>query len=166
MAISGNGREYDITFLASSSLKTTTSQYMAVSMIPGTSTTDDREVQVAFVADAAAQSVSAHWAIGINQSYLSASSDNCTVRMFGISKAICGASVAAGSFVVPYRGASTTSRIGCIQQLVSGVSVGCATASIGSHLVVLGRALEDGSTGTVISIFVNPQVVEKSTVAS
>lgn len=159
MAIGGNGHEYDITMIAGSSLKTTASQYMVVSLVAATSTTLERKVQASFVADLAAQSVSAHHAFGINQTYMSASSgDAIQVRVFGVSKAICGASVPAGAFVVPYRGASTTSRIGNIQALTNGVSCTIATTSITSHLVILGRALESGSTGTVISVFVNPQL--------
>ena len=46
MAIGGNGREYDITFLAGAQLRTTTSQYKCVGFAPGTTTNANRTVDL------------------------------------------------------------------------------------------------------------------------
>ncbi len=144
--IMGNGREYDITFKCDSNLKTTTSQFRVVAMVPTnqTTTADDRLVTLVATGTVADFTTAAHYAIGINQSYLTSDSEVCTVRLFGVSKAICAASVPAGSFVVPYYGTSITSRQGNIIWLQEGVSTTMATTSVTAHTVILGRALEDG----------------------
>jgi len=166
--IAGNGKEYDINMVAGSSLLTTTSQYKVVAMVPNTTTAANYTAQMAFTADLAAQSTSAHHAVGICQTnMMSASGSNiCSVRVFGLSKAVCGASVQAGSYVVPYRGVSTTSRGGCIQEAGhSGVSCTSATQSTTAHITILGRALQSGSTGYSILIMVNPQLYDKNLLA-
>jgi hypothetical protein len=153
MAIKGTGQEFDLTMKAGASLLTSTSQFLAVGAGETTTSAD----MTAYVTNdsTTAGSNNAHYAIGINQSnQLSATSQYCTVRMFGVSKAICACSIPAFSFVAAYRGASTTTRRGHIEP------VGYAqtqTANITStNFVILGRALEDGSTNSVISVFVNP----------
>src|SRR3990172_941012 len=165
-AIMGNGREYDITFKCDSNLLTTTSQFRVVSMVYGTTTAADRTVTMVATGTVADLTAAAMYPIGINQSYLSTSSEVCTVRMFGISKAICAESIGAGYFVVAYAGASITTRFGTIAQVDEAVSCTAATTSITAHRVILGRALENGSTGTVISIFLNPQLADSNIVGS
>lgn len=166
MAIYGNGNDYDITFKAEANLKTTTSQYKCVSMIPGTSTAYNRTVQMCFNTGVSAnsQTIASYFVIGVNQTYMSSNSDSCNVRVFGVSKAECAVSIGAGQFVCAYAGASTTSRIGTICPVTEGVSMG--GASISAHRVILGRALENGSTGTVISIFVNPVLADIGTLGT
>lgn len=167
MAIYGQGGSYDITMKLDSSLKTTTSQYMCVGMGPGSSTTDTRLVglcgQTGTMADA---THTADYCIGIIQSYQSASSEYGTVRLFGVSKATCAESIAAGMYVMPYFGASTTTMPGRIVS-VDSAAANTASAIVASQIVtILGRALESGSTGTVISVFVNPQMYDRQLVGS
>jgi len=163
MAVTGNGREYDITLNAGGALRTTTSQYMVVGMVGATTTTD----RLAELCDGSntygSATATSYSAIGVNQSYMSANSEICSVRMFGVSKVKCAASVAAGDWLVAYAGISTTTFPGYVVTLANGASIGCATASISSQYVILGRALEKGSTNTVISAFINPYMVERST---
>lgn len=171
MAISGNGREYDITFLSGALMRTTTSQYRIVGFAPGTTTNTDRTVDLAGGTSTLAEpTATAAYAIGINQTYMSANAVECNVRMFGISKAICAESITAGMFVLPYGGvgaaASTTTMAGRIVQLDNGITITAYGATISSQCVVLGRALEDGSTGTVISVFVNPQLYDRQLVGT
>jgi enoyl reductase-like protein len=86
--------------------------------------------------------------------------------MFGVSKAVAHASVTAGDWIIPYFAATTISTFaGRVVALADGGSVSVATQSIASHICVLGRALEDGSTGTVISVFLNPQLYDKNLTA-
>lgn len=164
MAISGNGREYDITFIPGSDLLTTTSQFLVVGMAP-TSTVANRTVFLAGSGGVGA-TMCADGAIGINQTMLSSGSLDCNVRMFGISKAVCAESIAAGSFVMAYWGVSTTTMAGKIVQVDNAVTITAATASISAQTVILGRALENGSTNSVISVFVNPQLYDRSLVGS
>lgn len=168
MAVYGLGNGIDMTFkLASGNvLATTTSQYKLVSFVPGTSTVGDFQVDMAGATGASDATASAFYCIGVNQSYLSSGSQECTVRLLGVSKVVCAESIAAGSFVMAYWGSSLTSRIGTIVQVDNGVSCACATTSITSQMVILGRAFEDGSTGTVISVFVNPQLYDAALVGS
>lgn len=161
MAIMGNGTEYDQTFDVGASVKTSTSQYLCVGAWATTTSTD----WTVFITNdsTSAGTTNSHAFVGINQTGgMSASSTKCKVRLHGISKAVCSASVPAYSFVVPYNGASTTTRRGQIQAIASGASITVATASISSQTVIVGRALEDGSTGTVISVLVNPQVYDRN----
>jgi hypothetical protein len=169
MAIGANGREQDITFYADGTLKTTTSQYWCVGMA-ATNTLNDRYVTVCGDTGTAGSggtpTLASNYAIGINQTYMSSGSDQCTVRLMGVSKAIAAASIAAGQFVRAYQGISTTSMIGRIVAVANAVTVSAATQSIASHTVILGRALEDASTNTVISVFLNPQLYDNNLVAS
>ena len=167
MSISGNGREYDISFLIGDKVATTTSQYKVVGFVPGTTTSADRTVdlcgQTGTNADATAAS---SFAIGINQTYLSSTADTASIRLFGVSKAYCAHSIGAGSFVAAYNGISTTTMNGRIMQLVDGATMGTADLTATAQFVILGRALENGSTGTVISVFLNPQFYDRQLVGS
>src|SRR3990167_962776 len=117
MALVGNGLEYDKTFLAGASLRTTTSQYL-IAGIESTSTSADFTVYLTGAGSTPASSITSRSAIGVVQSYQSSGSTEVTVRMFGISKAKCAASIACGSFVVAYEGASTTTFAGHLSALV------------------------------------------------
>lgn len=154
MAISGVGLEYDITLKAGASLRTSTSQYLVVGAHE--TTTSDDWTAIISNDSTTAGTTSAHYCIGINQTpAMSSASTNCRVRLFGISKAICACSVPAWSFVTAYRGISTTTRRGHIEPVGYGQT---QTANITStNFVILGRAMEDGSSNSVISVFVNPQ---------
>jgi hypothetical protein len=167
MAIGGYGGEYDITCKLDASLKTTTSQYAVVGMVPGSTTSADFTVclcgQTSTMADATAASYNA---IGILQSYQSSGSENGTVRLFGVSKAVCAESIPAGAFVMAYYGISTTTMPGKVVYCHSGGSTTAATTSITVYTVVLGRALSNGSTNSVISVFVNPQLYDMALVGS
>lgn len=153
MAIHGNGLEYDITLDAGTSVRTSTSQYLCVGA--GETTTSDDWTAYVTNDSTTAGTANAYYVIGINQTgAMSATSTKCRVRMFGISKAKCACSVPAWSFVAAYRGVSTTTRRGQIEPVGYG---GTLTANItATNMVILGRALEDGSTNSVISVFVNP----------
>jgi hypothetical protein len=77
--------------------------------------------------------------------------------MFGISKVKCASSIAAGDFIKAYEGASTTTFAGfVVASAIQGATNAAVIASTASQLLILGRALEDGSTNTVISAFINP----------
>lgn len=147
MAIHGIGREYDVSMKCAGSLQTNTTQYHVVGMGWDT-TTADWTAYLANMATALSDTMTAHGAIGINQSYLSSGSEVCNVRLFGLSKAICAGSISAGDFVNAYDGISTTSHPGHIE--TTDLTVSATT------MVVLGRAFEDGSTNTVITVFLNP----------
>lgn len=168
MAIGATGREYDLSFklLASSGLNTTTSQYACVGLIANTTTAAERSVQICGATYSADATNAAFYCIGVNQSYLSASSGECTVRMFGVSKVICAQSVSVGDMVMPYWGISTTTMPGRVVVVDNAVTTTVFGQTVTSHCVILGRALESGSTGTVISVFVNPQLYEFSLVGS
>jgi len=165
MAIHANGREYDISLIPGDQILTTTSQYLLVGMVAGT-TTADRAVELCGQTNTVGTpTATSRHAIGINQSHLSSGSSVCDVRLFGVSKAICSASITAGEFLVAYEGASTTTRAGQIAPIADGASISAATASIAAHSVVIGRALEDGSTNTVISVFLNPQLYDQNLIS-
>ena len=152
------GKQFTKTFHLEANLKTTTSQYRAVSFVPGTSTVLDRTVGLCGNTGTAGSPTAASWhAIGINQSYLSATSEEADICLFGLSKVICAESVTAGDWIKAYDGISTTTMAGKISPMPNGLSATMATQSIASHSVVLGRALEDGTTNTVIEAFINPQ---------
>lgn len=166
MSVKGTGREYDMTFKLDGTLKTTTAQYRIVSMIPGTTGNADLTVQLANDTGTAAEPTAAsYYGIGILQSYPSASSEQGTVRLFGVSKAYCAESITAGEIITAYYGTPTTTASGGISAVDSGVSVSVATASIASHIIILGRALEKGSTGTVISVFLNPSLYDNNLIS-
>jgi len=157
MAISGSGQEFDLTLKAAASLRTTTSQYKVVGG-GDTTTAVDSTAYLANGGAALSDTYTARYAIGVNQTYMSSSSEECTVRMFGLTKAKCAASVNSWAYVTAYEGASTTTFSGHIQGVVNGASTAAGTTSITSHRTILGRALESGSTGTTISILLNPQM--------
>lgn len=167
MAINANGREYDVTFKAGDKMLTTTSQYKCCSLTPDTTTSYDRTVEMCGQSGTNIDAtMSSDFCIGINQTYLSAGSDCCSVRLFGVSKAYCAESISSGSFVAAYSGVSTTTMNGRIMQIDNGVTVSSATHSICAQMVILGRALENGSTGTVISVFINTQLYDRSLVGT
>jgi hypothetical protein len=108
----------------------------------------------------------AFFAIGINQTYLSSGSEVCAVRVFGVSKAVCAESVNAGAAVMAYWGVSTTTMAGRIVQVDTGVTITAYGSTVSAQCVILGRALESGVTGSVISVMVNPQIYDLSLVGS
>lgn len=150
MAIHGNGNEYDLTMKCGGGVNTSTSQYKVVGMGWETTTA----CWTAYMANyntALADTMTAGGALGIQQDFLSATSEYCHVRVFGLSKAICASSIAAGDFVAAYEGASMTLHFGDIATLGIGTT-------ISAERVILGRALEDGSSNTVITILVQPSL--------
>ncbi len=130
-----NGQEYDLTFKCGTTVITTTSQY-AVCYISASGTVD-----------VVSSTATARKAIGVIQSFQSAGSLNCNVRLHGVSKVFCRDSITAGYAVFAYEGVSTTVGYGCIDM---------NAASVTSETHTLGFALEDGQTAQAISIFVNP----------
>lgn len=161
-AINGIGKEYDITMNPGANLLTTTSQFSLVSLVGGTSTADRTVELCGNTGTYGTPTAASYFAIGVNQSYLSASSVDCSVRLFGISKVVCAASIPAGSFIKAYSGVSTTTMAGRVVAIANGASISVATASISAQMCVVGRALESGSTGTVISAFINPQIYDQN----
>jgi hypothetical protein len=159
MAISGIGREYDVPFKAASTLCTNTTQYLAVGM-QGQTTTVDWTVYLTDNAATLSDTMTSRGAIGINQTYMSANSEACTVRMFGLSKVKCAASIAAGDWIRAYEGVSTTTFAGYVVAVALAGSCTVATTSITAGITVLGKALEDGSTNTVITAMINPQLYD------
>ena len=151
MAIKGTGQEFDLTMDAGASVRTLTSEFLCVGAVAASTNwtcyvTND---------STAAGTTNAYNVLGINQTRaMSSGSTKCSVRTFGISKAKCAASITAFSWVCAYRGVSTTTRRGMIEE------VGFAetqTANItATNFTILGRAMEDGSTNSVISVFVQP----------
>lgn len=165
--ISGNGREYDISFRCEAKLLTTTSQYKCV-CLAGTTTSLDGTAGLAGATNTASENptMSANYVIGINQTYLSSTSEVCQVRMFGVSKAYCACTVTAGQFVQAYRGGSLT-RAGMIipvnQDGGTCAAYGLTATGIS---VVVGRALQSGITDSVIRVFVNPQLWDAALIGS
>jgi hypothetical protein len=153
MAIKGTGQEFDLTMKAGASVCTVTSEFLCVGAGDTTTSTD----WTAYVTNdsTTAGTANAYNVLGINQTRaMSSNSDYCSVRMFGISKAICAHSIQAFSWVGAYRGVSTTTRRGQIEMLGFAET---QTANItATNFTILGRALESGDTNSVISIFVNP----------
>ncbi len=168
MALGGNGVAIDFTFHAAVNLRTTTAQYMAVAMVPGTTTAVDFTVEGASnSATVGVATSTARFAIGINQTYMTANSDHCVVRLLGMSKVICAESITAGEWLKADVGVSATIVEGGVQAIDDGQtssSGGYITAT--AHTVVLGRAFERGSTNTVITAFINPQMYEFSLMAT
>ena len=148
MAIGGQG--FDKSFKAASTVATLTSQYLVIG-IEATSTSADSTVYLTNRGAALSSTQTARFALGIIQDVLSSTSDATTVRMFGTSKAKCAASIPAGALIAAYEGASTATFAGHIDELVAGTLL-TATA----QRMILGRAMESGSTNTVISVFLNP----------
>jgi hypothetical protein len=160
MAIYGNGADYDVTLKATSYLKTSTSQYCVVGMEAGTTTVLDFTVGLADNGQAINNTGTALYALGINQTRLSSGSEYCQVRMFGLSKAVCAESITAGQWVVAYTGISTTTHAGHISGIIDDTTT-CYGMTLSSFITVIGRALEAGSTNTVITVFVNPQLYDR-----
>lgn len=166
MAIKGEGMGYDLTFDTTAQLLTSTSQYKVVGMVPGT-TTGDWAVDLAGATTTAGTPTQTAWqAIGINQSFLKASSESCNVRLLGLSKAHCAESITAGTPVMAYWGVSTTTRAGQIVSVDDAVTITAYGATIASHAVILGRSMESGSTNSVITIFLNPQLYDMALVGT
>jgi len=154
MAIKGNGMDYDLSMNAGSSLQTSTAQYK-VCGLSATSTSADFTAYMTNNGAALSNSNTARYAIGIVQSYPSTGSEVVTVRRRGISKAVCAEAVKAGDAVVAYEGASTTTFAGCISPLVF-ADLAAAETLTTDFKIILGQALESGSTNTVISILLDP----------
>ena len=133
MAVYGIGREYDLSLKAGSTAQTTTSQYKTVAISAAN--------EASIVATATALT-----AIGINQSYLSTGSESLSARVAGVSKAVCNASITAGQFV---------------QSAIDGSGKVDPYSTITAEGVVLGMALETGSTNTVISVNLQPQLLHQ-----
>ena len=165
-ANSGNGTQIDVTFKAALNLRTTTAQYMVVGIVPG-STGADYTVEGCFnsATNGGATSTS-RFAIGVNQSYMSANSTECTVRLLGISKVKCGDSITAGEWLMAAVGTPTSTLYGTVMAVNDQVTSSAATMSTTAHQTILGRSLEDGSTSTVIGAFINPQMYDANLVAS
>lgn len=159
MALVGTGAEYDKTFTAGDSIKTSTAQYLLVGIEP-TTTSADFTAYITGAGSTPASTITSRFAIGINQTMLSATSNELSVRMLGISKAKCATTVTVGQFFRAYDGASTTTFAGHITPVISGLSISAATASISSQQVIMGRVLEDGNTGTVVSVVLIPQLYD------
>lgn len=159
MALTNVGNSYDINLKAGATLLTTTSQYKVVGMEP-TSTTGDLTGYLANNNTATSNTNTARHAVGINQTYLSSTSEVCTVRLHGVSKVVCAASIPAGAFLVAYEGISTSTRAGQVSPVVNGITFTALSLTV--NRVVLGRALEAGSTNTVIHAYINPQLMEGS----
>lgn len=153
MAIGGMGRDIDLNMKAGDSVKTTTSQYLVVG-IEDTSTSADSTVYLAGAGSTPASTITSRNALGIQQRFLSSTSDVCTVRVMGRSKAKCAASISVGAFVSAYEGASTTTFAGHIVAQAIGTVLTATSAK-----VVLGRALESGSTNSVISVALLPTLL-------
>lgn len=161
MAIYGNGGELDLTMYITDELKTTTSQFMCVGQVPGTTTAADRTVSLCGVANSigSATGTAFHF-VGIVQSYQSSSSEVATVRTFGVSKAVCAHSVPAFANIMPYWGVSTTTMAGRIIALQDGATITSTNITNTSFVTIIGKALESGSTGTVISVLIQPSLYE------
>ena len=166
-AVFGNGREYDINCYPEDYLKTTTSLYKCVGMVGGTTTSDWTVQLCGHSGTVCGATAGSNFFLGINQTgKMSTGTEICSVRMFGLSKAVCAESITAGEWVRPYQGADTTTCRGGIVAIDDAVTVGSYGQSVASHTTVIGRALEDGSTGTVIAVFVNPQLYDGALIST
>ena len=156
----GNGSGIDISGKPGTELKTSTSQYLVVG-IQGATTSADRTFYLANAGGTLEDTTTARNAIGINQSnMLSTGSEACHIRIMGLAKAKCAASVTAGDWIKAYEGASTTTFRGHVDSVLSGLSITVATASISSQMTILGKALADGSTNSVIEVMLMPQMYD------
>lgn len=160
MAMGNNGQGLIVSAKAGGThLKTTTSQYKLVGMQPNT-TTVDFTVYRCNAGVALEDTQTAYHVVGVNQTYMSASSTECEVVVMGLSKVECAASVAAGDLLVAYDGVSTTTRSGQVvsQSLIDATNVTCGAYGMTTAVQynIVGRSLEDGSTGTVIQAIINP----------
>lgn len=128
MAFIGNSDSQRRSYLAGSSAKTTTSQYMAGYI----SAADTVSVQNTTTSNA----------IGIIDSYQSASSETISVITFGIAKGYANSSITAGDPVSAASGGKLTTTAATTTSLVS--------------TPIIGRAEEAASTNGALTIFVNP----------
>lgn len=147
MAIGGVGIEYDVSGDISDGLKTTTSQYTCV-------TINDE----AFYAPTG--TASADVAIGVLQSYQSASSEVGTVRLFGVSKVKTKDAVTAGTLVKCSN--STTSYPGYCIAITTTAAGTTTSATVTSIMWALGYAMETGVTNQVIKVMVMPQALSRA----
>ncbi len=162
MAIGGTGQFFDVTLKAGASVKTSTSQFLCVGA-GWTSTSTDWTALITNDS-VTAGTINAHAFVGVNQSgAMSAGSESMNVRMAGVGKVKCAASVQAWSFVECYNGASTTTFRGHVQQIAAGETFTAMTTS--AHMVVVGRAFESGSTNSVITIMIMPTLYERNLVS-
>lgn len=166
MSVKGVGFELDVSFDTTAQLLTSTSQYKVVSMVPGTVTGSWAVDWAGDTTTAGTPTATAFNAIGICQESLKSSSEQCTVRLFGISKAVCAESITAGEWVMAYWGVSTTTRKGHIVAIDNGGTMTALAGTASSHVTVLGRSLQKGSTDSVISIFLNPSLYDFNLVGS
>jgi hypothetical protein len=119
-----------------------------------------------FTAALIASTATARQALGIVQTAQSAGSSVVGVRVSGLSKAICGASITAGQWVCAYEGVSTTTHYGSIQGIPAlGASMSVATASVTSYRNILGFAVENGQTSQAISVVLMPQLYDANLLA-
>lgn len=163
----GTGNDFDVSLTPEANLKTTTTQYKVVGFTPNTSGAADFTVGLADnTGTAGTPTACAYHALGVNQTYMSANSSKCSVRLFGISKVVCAASVTAGNFIVAYSGISTTTMAGKVVPVKTGETSTAYGMSVSSFQVVLGRALQGGTTNTVITAFINPQLYDANFLAT
>lgn len=156
MALRGNGKDYDASLKAADSLRTSTVQYLAVGLSEQTAI--DFTAGLTNAGTSGSNTITGRSVIGVNQTMMSAGSTELSVRMLGISKAKCAASIPAGAIVSAYDGVSTTTFSGHIQAFSFGT---VATATNAQR--ILGIAMENGSTNTVVTIFVNVAPVRLAT---
>ena len=146
-SLSGGSAE-NFAGLAGTNMLTTTSQYLVVGLNPASTTAD-------FTFTVLDTTTTHAYALGINQTFLSSgAAAQCNVRMLGISKAIAGGTITAGSPLVP----SSTGRV-----IVLAAGLTATAVSTTTHIQTIGWALEDAATtGAELLIFVNPQLVVKT----
>ncbi len=137
-AFHGNAYTERLPLKLGSNAKTTTAQYK-VGYISAANTVSIVDTTSAYKS-----------AIGIIETYPSASSEVGSVIIHGITKAYCNASVTAGDAISP----AGTGKI----QTFPGVNLTTGSAATATG-VILGYALENGSTNQAITIYVNPQFV-------
>jgi len=141
-ALTGPG-VYDHTFNAGTSLLTSTSQYKLVGIL---ATGADFTVELA--------NTTTVQPIGINQTLLSSSAEAlCTVRLLGISKALCAIACSNGAFLIRSGEGLVTPRAAGL----TGTAVSTTT-----QITTIGIALQSGITNQAITVFVNPTYVEKN----
>ena len=88
--------DYDVTLLAGATLKTTTAQYAVAGMTPDGNFVD-YTANITNGGGSPSDTNTSRRAVGIVQTYPSAGSNEVTVRMHGLSKARCAASITAGA---------------------------------------------------------------------
>lgn len=159
----GNNSGIDMTLKSSTELNTSTSQYLVVGIQGGTTAAD----LTAYMANAAAtlaDTTTARSAIGVNTTArMSSGSTECNVRVMGLAKMICAASIASGDWVNAYEGASTTTRRGQINVAgANGASCSSYGQTITAQTTILGKALRSGSTNSVIEVMMLPQLYDRN----